>query len=107
MGEIKQSTREKRIKDFIKDNKFLTEKQWKNTIIDYAHWESWVAQGQCGKCKTCKANPIAHIRNKRKFDRNTSHNKKGSHIHTGYFCHDCINEVVEQLGIKFKKDYAP
>lgn len=100
--EITQKTREQRIRNFITNNKYLSNSKYhKNNYVSVAHWESWTAQGKCGGCIICSQNP-----------RYQFHNKRMTHtickeIHSGNLCGSCFEEVEKQMGVSFKKDYAP
>jgi len=103
--EIKQSTRESRVKHFIDRIKFLVNpKHYKNIKVSWASYESWAAQGQAGGCCICN---VGHYNCSFQHKRFTT--KKGQKPHKyhwnefGKICSACFDEVEKQCNYKFIK----
>lgn len=104
--EIKQTTREQRVKVFISKWKFLSNpKYYKNIDMSWAAYDSFAAKGQAGNCNICG---IGHyncsFRHKR-FTTKMGERPQEYHWNEfGNICSACFGEVEKQCNYKFIKD---
>ena len=104
--EIKRETREQRVKSFIKEYKFLSDKKYyKTNKVSVAAYDSWAARGQAGGCRLCNCKSyIYNIHNKRYT---TIEREKGRAWHWqeigGNLCSPCYQEVEKQCNYEFER----
>jgi len=105
MNEIKQKTREDRIKRFIAGIKFLQDpKHYKNIKVSWAAYDSWAAKGQAGGCSVCNAGHYNCSFQHKRFTTRKQNEPREYHWNDfGKICSACYEEVEKQCGYKFVK----
>jgi hypothetical protein len=103
--EIKQSTRESRVKHFIARIKFLANsKYYKNIKVSWAAYDSWAAQGQAGNCQICNVKHYnCSFQHKRRTTISGNKPEKYYWNEFGKICSACYYEIERQCNYKFTK----
>ena len=101
--EIKQSAREKRVKHFIAEIKFLADPKYhKNIKVSWAAYDSFAVQGRAGSCEICGVKHYnCSFQHKRRTTKRNDKPRKYYWNDFGNICSDCYSEIEKQCNYKF------
>lgn len=105
--QVRDDNRPKKVALIIRENKWLSDaKFFPSNYWSMAHYQSWAVKGQAGSCFCGIGHYSGSLCNKRRNTRVGGGKEHCKHV-MEKLCYKCIAEIEKQIGVEFKRSYAP